>query len=109
MATSIVFVNNDNFVEVKNLRNAISGTFLNAATVRVTIKNTAGVEVSLPSGESFPKTMDYVAASDGIYRTTFDATTGFVAGTKYIATITASEGTLDAEWTIDIIVKARDT
>ncbi len=109
MATSIVFVNNDNYIELSALKNAITDAFINDATVEVTIKTAAGVNIGLPSGESFPKTMAYVADSDGIYRATFDKETEWVVGTKYVATITATSSGLDAEWTIDIVVKVRDT
>ncbi len=108
MATSIVFVNNDNYVELSALKNAITDVFINDATVTVTVKDTDGIEIGLPSGESFPKTMAYVADSDGIYRVTFDKETEWIVGTKYVATIIATSSGLDAEWTIDIIVKVRD-
>lgn len=106
MAAFIVLVENDNVVELCGLRNPITGAFLNAATVDITITDSAGVEVT---GETWPLTISYVAGSDGIYRATLDKVLGFIAGQRYTAVINAVEGGLDAKWTLDYLAKVRDS
>lgn len=59
---------NDNCVSLNSLLNKITGAFVNDATVTVTIKNTAGVD--LVTAQAMP----YVASSDGVYRTIIEST-----------------------------------
>lgn len=54
--------------------------FVNDATVTVTIKDSAGVDLV---GESWPVTLPFVAASDGIYRKSFDPFVNLVIGEIY--------------------------
>ena len=54
--------------------------FVNDAAVTVTIFDSAGVELV---GESWPVTLDYVAASDGVYRKTFSPFINLIEGEIY--------------------------
>lgn len=106
MAAFIVLVENDNVVELFELRNPITGAFLNAATVDITITDSEGVEVT---GETWPLTIPYVTGSNGIYRVILDKVLGFIAGQRYTAVINAAEAGLDAKWTLDYLAKVRDS
>lgn len=57
------------------------GDPVNNATVTVTVFDClTGIAIT---DESWPVTLDYVIASDGIYRKTFDPFTSIVKGQKY--------------------------
>lgn len=62
-----VFINNDNVIFVRGLRNVMEpeGQYLNDATVEVTLKNHMNQEVS---GQSWPLTLAYITDSDGDYQ-----------------------------------------
>lgn len=57
-----------------------SPIYVNDADVTVTIFDCDGEELA---GESWPVTLPYVAASDGIYRVTLDVLTGLTEGQMY--------------------------
>lgn len=84
------FVANTNVLELIGLRSNINDTYINDATVTVTIKDADGVEVT---GETWPLTMDYVAASNGNYRAILVDGLALVGKRKYVAYISADGGT----------------
>lgn len=61
-----VFIDNDNVVRLTGLRNVMDpeDTYLNAATVEMTLKNHMNQNVA---GQTWPSTMAYVTDSDGDY------------------------------------------
>lgn len=83
------FVANSNVLELLGLRNEITQAFMNVAAVEVTIKDEAGVEVT---GQVWPTTMSYVAASDGDYRAIISEDVVLVAKQNYYAFIEADGG-----------------
>lgn len=87
--TQILWIGNDNIVELIGYRSATTGQFLNAATVTVTLKDAAGVDVS---GESWPKSMAYVDGSNGTYRATLPAALPLVEYAQYTGIIDAVQG-----------------
>lgn len=97
---------NDNILEVASLKNELTGEFLNDAVVIATLKDSVGGEVS---GDSWPKTMDYLAASNGIYRVTLPHTLGLVIGSRYtvVITVDGSDG-VHAEWSVECVCRARN-
>ncbi len=84
----IAYIANSNVIEVTGLKNEVAATFINDADVTVTVKTKAGVSVT---GQSWPTTMDYVAASNGNYRATLSENIDFVKG-HYVAFIDADGG-----------------
>jgi hypothetical protein len=66
--------------------------YLNAATVAVTLKDAADVDVT---GESWPKTLNYVTASNGLYRATLSDAIGIIPGDDYKAIVTADSAGLN--------------
>lgn len=85
------FVANTNILELLELRDGLTGAYINDASVAVTtIEDEDGNAVFPLSGS--PITMDYVASSDGNYRAVLDATLPLSAGVCYIAHIDADAG-----------------
>lgn len=91
-------------MELDGLQNAADDSYLNAATVSVTIKDSAGVNVT---GETWPKTMSYVAASNGKYRATVSDAMAIVPGRAYTAHITAEASGLTGNWQIAMLGAVR--
>lgn len=100
MAVLVAYRNSDNTIEVSALKNALTDAFLNAATVVVTVVDADGTEVA---GESWPVTLDYVAASDGTYRATLEDAISWVHQTAYSAQITATSGGLKRYWECPVV------
>lgn len=80
------FVANSNVLELIGLKDEVEDTFIDDATVTVTVKTSAGVEVE---GDEWPVTMEYVTASDGDYRAILTNEIEFVAKHHYVAFIDA--------------------
>lgn len=105
-ATILAYVSNDNQLRVDGLRDA-DDTYINNATVTCT--GVTDADGNAVSGDSFPKTLSYVAASDGNYRGTLQQTLALVAGETYTATITADGGGLQASFAVPFTARARTT
>lgn len=100
-----LYVDNDTLLEVTRLRNDVTGDFLNSATVMVTLNNSAGVAVV---GDTWPKPMSYVPASEGTYRATMPYTLALTSGQRYTAELTADAGAgLHATWQIECVARNR--
>ena len=97
--TALIYEDNENLVEIAGLRNSATDAYINDATVAVTIKDAAGNTVS---GDTFPKTMAYVAASNGTYQAMLSDLLVLTPGRHYTAEITASSGGIDARWEIPL-------
>ena len=101
----IIFVANNNLIELRGLRDETSGDFLNSATVTVTVKNAAGNAIS---GDTWPKTMTYVTDSDGVYRANVSYAADLAADATYTASITADAGAgKRAQWEMPLLAKTR--
>jgi hypothetical protein len=84
----IAYLNSDNIITISGLKDVTADTFINTATCAVTLYDSNDVEVS---GETWPLTLNYVSASDGIYRATLADTLSVSAG-EYTAIVTADDG-----------------
>jgi len=105
MAVHVIYEGNDTIIEVKGLKNEVSGDYINAATVAVTLTDTTGVEVT---GETWPLAMSYVTGSNGKYRATLADTLSLTVGTRYEATISANAGAgLQAKWVEQLVCQQR--
>lgn len=87
---SIIYVANTNVLELSGLKSAIEDAFINDATVTVTLKDSSGSNVA---GQTWPTTMAYVAASDGVYRAIMKDGLSIAAEGEYTAFIEANAGT----------------
>ena len=103
--TQIAFVGNDNILELDALKNEAAGTFLNSATVTVTVVDSAGTEVA---SQTWPATLSYVSSSDGKYRATLEDVAAFVDGSKYTAKVSADGGAgLKGYWELPLRAQTR--
>lgn len=90
------FTLNTNVLELTGLRNEIDGAWINDATVQATVVDLDGEEVA---GETWPLSMPYVAASNGVYRALLVADLALTAGRPYRAIITVDAGDgIEGRW-----------
>jgi hypothetical protein len=102
----ILLKDNDMVLEVSGLQNKITGAYLNAAAVAVSLADAAGVAVT---GQTWPLALTYVAASDGVYRATLEESLGICKDAEYIATVTVDAGAgLKGAWVLNCIGALRD-
>ena len=93
----------DNSVFLQTIiSNPIDGTYVNDATVKANIYDSDDVIVA----GTWPQTLSYVAASDGVYQTTLDPITGLVVGSLYRVQFFSTDPTL---LVADCDVKVRAT
>jgi len=85
----VAFVANTNVLELQGLQDAIDQTYVNDATVTVTIKDDCGSNVA---GQAWPAAMNYVSASNGTYRLIVASTLQIKSGKKYFAEISVNGG-----------------
>lgn len=90
-----LYVGNSNLIELKGLKNGATDGYENGAAVNVTLKDEA--EQAIP-GESWPKSLGYVAASDGDYRATLTEALTISHGQIVTAVVTATASGLTAKW-----------
>lgn len=102
---NILYTTNDTVIEVKGLKNEVTGAFLNAATVTATLVDSDGDQVA---GETWPKSLEYVYGSDGIYRATLPYTMGLTSGGRYTAQISVNGGSgLRASFALPCVARGR--
>lgn len=100
-----LYVGNDMLLDLARLRDTIDGSYLDAATVTVSLATQAGVPVV---GESWPLALDYVTGSNGTYSATLRDTLELVPGVRYVATVNVDAGEgRTARWTMDCIARTR--
>lgn len=85
----VAFVGNTNLLEIRGLKSAVEGAFVNNATVTVTIKDANGNNVS---GQTWPTTMSYVSASSGDYRAVIEDDAALLPRQTYTAEISVNAG-----------------
>lgn len=102
------FVLNTNIIQLTGLTSETSGTYLNSATVSVTVKDTTGTQVS---GQTWPLSMTYVTLSNGNYTASLSSNIAFVANQKYVAFIDADATSAGVEkighWEMPFTAKTR--
>ena len=79
----------DNTVEISGLKDKTTGAYINNGTFEVTIKDRLGATVS---GDTFPKAMTYVSASNAVYRANVEQTIQIDRGKLYLAHIDGVAG-----------------
>lgn len=98
--------NNSLQAEITGLQLKADQSFVNDATVNVTIYEEDGT--TQVTGVSWPISMDYVAASDGIYRGIISHTSNIVNRSKYKVVVSATDtGGNQGEWIEWAIAKRR--
>jgi len=102
--TNLFFVSNTNTVIIDELQQSGSSAYVNDATVTCTVKDADGVAVT---GETFPVSGSYVAASNGRYEINISSALNVAAGDAVTAEVTATSGSVTGFWTLPIKVRTR--
>ncbi len=76
----------DNLIQVSGLKDHLTGEFVNDADVAVTLTDLDEQELA---GETWPRTMEYVAGSSGKYRTVLNYAIAAEVGDIIYAVVTA--------------------
>lgn len=101
--TAKFLIANDNEIQLIGLADA-RGTYQNAGTVEVTIKDRDGAEVA---GQTWPLTLSYVSGSEGDYRGVLDAALDVSVNDSIRAHVDVTAGGLAAHWEIQITAVVR--
>ena len=105
MAEQVILYLNSMILEVDGLKDVIDDSFLNSATVTATLVDKDDIEVA---GQVWPLTLDYVSASEGIYRGTIEEDIVVNVNDVYTAQISADGGAgLKGHWDFPVVVKRR--
>lgn len=100
-----LLIGNDTIFEVDRLKDELTGSFKNAATVTVTLVDADGAQVA---GDTWPKTLDYVTGSSGVYRATLPYTLDLEENARYDAQVSVNAGAgLRAAWTVECVARKR--
>lgn len=91
MTVPTTFVQNTNLLEVRLLKSAIEGTYIDDADVVLSELNDYATGDAV-EGQTAPLAMDYVADSDGWYRCVISDEAALVDGRQYVAIIDADAG-----------------
>ena len=102
----ILFHENTMTIELLGLQDADDDSYINNATVTVTITDEDDVDVV---GETWPVTMTYVAASNGDYRANLSYLMDIDPRNIYTAKVTAiATGGERANWKYPLVAEERD-
>lgn len=98
-----IYIDNNNVIKLLSVTNSITGAADTGATVTVTLKDSAGENVS---GQTWPATMAH--ASGGTYRATLDADLVLQQNRKYTAHIGAiGSGGEIGHWELQLAAATR--
>lgn len=101
----IIYEDNDNVIEVSELKDQVADTFLNNQIVEVTIKDLDGTELS---GQTWPISLSYVSGSNGKYRATLPDTLAFDSDKEYVAEVDVQAGAgKSAKFILDLVIRDR--
>lgn len=101
----IFYDDNDTLITLSGLTAAGSGAAVSAATVTVTVKDTAGDEVA---GATWPMSMPPVVGSAGTYRAVLPAELAVTPERQYTAEISVDAGSNGAGlWRVPFMVRER--
>lgn len=103
MSCEGLLVGNDNILEVE-LTDPVTGSYINNATVTAVLLDSSGAQVA---GDTWPKTLAYVSASNGIYRGTLEQTLAITPGRTYTRQVTALGNGFTGFWEKPIKARKR--
>lgn len=102
-SAQVLYVGNDQLIELRGLKDGATGEPLDEATVSCTLLESDGVEVE---GEDWPLSMGAIAP--GVYRATLAYTLPLVAGARYLIRIDVNAGAgLRGRWDVPCVCRLR--
>lgn len=101
----VIDIGNSSIFKITGLKNAVDGTYINDASVTVTLTDRKGVEIS---GETFPLTVPPVASTTtGEYQVILSASLAMTKDQAIIANIDITSGSYVGHIEKDLIAKVR--
>ena len=100
MSVQLAIRLSDNLVTLTGLQEATTSLYVNDATVTITVVDASGAELS---GETWPHTLDYVAASNGNYQANLNENIAWAHETAYKGKVTALSSGRQKYWEIPIV------
>ncbi|SRR6266403_1379733 len=98
-----LYPNNTQVIQITELQDKVSGTFLIAATVTATLYDSRGV--ADPIFNAIP--MTYVPGTDATYQGIIPASFTAKLGGGYTLVLIATQSGVQGQFTIPVVVKAR--
>lgn len=89
----VIYLANDHVIELQGLTNGLDGSTVESATVTCTLTDDAGQPIA---GQAWPLALTHTG--QGTYQATLDAALQLTNRQTVVAVITATAGSLDAEW-----------
>lgn len=103
--SNVIYYGNDSVIELADLRDELTGAAMNSASVEVTLRDSAGQNVS---GSSWPVPLIRVVGIDGLYRANLPHDLGIARNARYTATVIVDGGAgLIGRWDIPVLCKDR--
>lgn len=102
----VLYDENTNLISVLGVQNAVTGGYINDATVTVTLKDLKKVNLGLDSG-SWPVTCSYVSASNGNYQGIVASTVHYPRGRNGFAIVTVTGDTYTAKFEAEVSYRTR--
>ena len=96
--TDVIYIANDNVLQLSSLTNGMTAALLGGATVTTTLLTATGAGVTGATG----LTMSAVAGATGNYRVTLPYTLSLATGSTYTARIGVTAGALHARWDLPV-------
>lgn len=103
MQRDVLWVGNSNLIRVRKLQDVLSGVYLNAAQVSVTVLDEDGDSVA---GETWPKAATY-QGGDGHYAVTLSAALDIEDGQQVTLLIDAIQALTVGRWEIPMLCLRR--
>lgn len=102
----LAYVGNDNIVELNGLQDIDDNYINNASVTLITVEDSLGNAVT---GQTFPVTMAYVAASNGVYRAVMEDTLALTHQSSYVAKVDVDAVTqgLQAHFELEFVARIR--
>lgn len=98
-----LYVANDNLITWDKMTSSVDGSYINDATVTMTLYNSSGAAVTGAISVSLP----YVSSSNGKYQGVIDSTVALVSDASYTLKITAVSGTKNGFVELDCVAATR--
>jgi len=86
---------NDNLLQLSGLKNGIDDSFINNATIAVSMQDATGADAP---GMTWPAAMAYVPDSQGCYRLLLDSALNLIDGRYYTLSVSVEAAGLMASW-----------
>jgi len=99
-----IYIGSDNLFVVRGVKNSSNGEYINDATVELTLQDADGNDIS---GQTWPLTLTYIAASNGEYQGTIENTIDVEDGQTGTAVLDIEGDSLTAQISLPVVFGER--